>query len=231
MNNNVNNVNSGYYDNYKYLYGSRRCCDLRGPGPQGPIGPTGPGAIGPAGNTGKTGPTGYTGPTGRSCKGDTGPAGPAGPAGTSVYTVAVNILNQPFYAIDTSSSIFTTSDLLTLLNIPINLPVSNKSWIISFTLIEQIQTSITDLNSNIFFRLYPSLNYGGVPVSTTIINDESFSTGFIVNTTNNNLSISYTDFINLNSYTNKNWYIGINQFVSKPIDGSLNCLITMTSVN
>ena len=66
-------------NSYSNYLGSKRCCDLRGLGPQGPIGPTGsPGPIGPYGQTGATGQNGSTGPTGRSCKGDTGPAGPAG---------------------------------------------------------------------------------------------------------------------------------------------------------
>ena len=67
------------YSNY---LGSKKCCDLRGLGPQGPAGPTG--AAGPQGfygQTGATGKKGDTGPTGRSCKGDTGPAGPPGPSG------------------------------------------------------------------------------------------------------------------------------------------------------
>jgi hypothetical protein len=66
-------------NSYSNYLGSKRCCDLRGLGPQGPVGPTGsPGPIGPYGQTGATGQNGSTGPTGRSCKGDTGPAGPAG---------------------------------------------------------------------------------------------------------------------------------------------------------
>jgi len=64
---------------YAQYLGSKKCCDLRGLGPQGPAGPTGAqGPIGAYGQTGATGNKGNTGPTGRSCKGDTGPAGPAG---------------------------------------------------------------------------------------------------------------------------------------------------------
>jgi len=48
-------TSQSYYTNYIGLYGSRKCCDLRGPGPQGVQGPTGPGAIGIAGPTGPTG--------------------------------------------------------------------------------------------------------------------------------------------------------------------------------
>jgi hypothetical protein len=67
---------------YAQYLGSKKCCDLRGLGPQGPAGPTGAqGPIGAYGQTGATGNIGNTGPTGRSCRGDTGPAGPAGPAG------------------------------------------------------------------------------------------------------------------------------------------------------
>ena len=69
-------------NSYSNYLSYKRCCDLRGLGPQGPVGPTGAqGPIGPYGQTGATGQNGSTGPTGRSCKGDTGPAGPAGPAG------------------------------------------------------------------------------------------------------------------------------------------------------
>ena len=64
---------------YTQYLGLKKCCDLRGLGPQGPAGPTGAqGPIGAYGQTGATGNKGNTGPTGRSCKGDTGPAGPAG---------------------------------------------------------------------------------------------------------------------------------------------------------
>ena len=72
-------------NSYSNYLGSKRCCDLRGLGPQGPVGPTGaPGPIGPYGQTGSTGQNGSTGPTGRSCKGDTGARGPTGPAGGPV---------------------------------------------------------------------------------------------------------------------------------------------------
>ena len=86
------------YSNY---LAARRCCDLRGLGPQGPTGstggqgpigpygqtgytgPTGPGGI--ASNTGSTGPTGYTGVTGpiglQGPIGDTGPTGFTGVTG------------------------------------------------------------------------------------------------------------------------------------------------------
>lgn len=67
---------------YANYLGSKKCCNLKGIGPQGLPGPTGQqGPIGPYGFTGSKGEKGPTGPTGRSCKGDTGPAGPAGPAG------------------------------------------------------------------------------------------------------------------------------------------------------
>ena len=51
----ISSISSSYYANYGSLYGSRRCCDLRGSGPQGIQGPTGPGAIGVMGPTGPTG--------------------------------------------------------------------------------------------------------------------------------------------------------------------------------
>ena len=78
------------YSNY---LGAKRCCDLRGLGPQGPTGPTGgQGPIGPYGQTGPTGPggaasnTGATGPTG--ITGPTGFTGPTGPSQwiSSAYT-------------------------------------------------------------------------------------------------------------------------------------------------
>ena len=68
------------YSNY---LAAKRCCDLRGLGPQGPMGPTGEqGPIGSYGYTGPTGPegtssnTGAQGPTG--IQGFTGPQGPTG---------------------------------------------------------------------------------------------------------------------------------------------------------
>ena len=88
------------YSNY---LAAKRCCDLRGLGPQGPMGPTGEqGPIGSYGYTGPTGPegtssnTGSTGPTGlQGIQGSTGPTGlqgiqgstgPTGPEGTSSNT-------------------------------------------------------------------------------------------------------------------------------------------------
>ena len=72
------------YSNY---LSSKRCCDLRGLGPQGQAGPTGPaGPQGFYGLTGATGQKGDTGPTGRSCKGDTGSTGPTGDIGTTGET-------------------------------------------------------------------------------------------------------------------------------------------------
>jgi len=65
---------SKFTNSYSNYLGARRCCDLRGAGPQGPIGHQG--APGPRGDTGFTGYTGPTGPTGRSCLGSVGPTGP-----------------------------------------------------------------------------------------------------------------------------------------------------------
>ena len=64
------------YSNY---LAAKRCCDLRGLGPQGSTGPTG--GQGPIGPYGYTGPTGYTGATG-----DTGPTGPGGAASNTGAT-------------------------------------------------------------------------------------------------------------------------------------------------
>ena len=51
--------------NYSHYLASRKCCDLRGPGPQGPQGEQGnPGRIGPVGIQGATGGIGVTGPQG-----------------------------------------------------------------------------------------------------------------------------------------------------------------------
>lgn len=75
----------GNYIDYNQYLGARRCCDLRGQGPEGPQGPTGPAAMGPRGLTGPTG-SGFTGPTGRSCKGPTGDPGPPA-VGTSVLAI------------------------------------------------------------------------------------------------------------------------------------------------
>ena len=52
-------------NNYSNYLTSKKCCDLRGLGPQGAPGPTGSqGPIGPYGKTGATGATGFTGDTG-----------------------------------------------------------------------------------------------------------------------------------------------------------------------
>lgn len=66
---------------YTQYLGSKRCCDLRGQGPQGPQGVPGTPAVGTVGYQGSTGPTGPQGATGRSCRGPTGAQGPAGQAG------------------------------------------------------------------------------------------------------------------------------------------------------
>jgi len=68
---------------YSQYLGNKKCCDLRGLGPQGPTGPTGAGGpIGPYGRTGPIGPTGYTGPTGI-----IGPTGYTGPVGFSTGAI------------------------------------------------------------------------------------------------------------------------------------------------
>jgi len=67
---------------YSQYLGARRCCTLKGSGPQGETGPTGPqGAIGHAGYQGVTGPQGVTG---YGCRGAVGPMGPPGP-GVPLY--------------------------------------------------------------------------------------------------------------------------------------------------
>jgi len=63
---------SGFSRNYIDYLGQKRCCDLRGQGPQGPTGLKGDSAVGAQGVTGPTGTAGVTGPTGRNCIGPTG---------------------------------------------------------------------------------------------------------------------------------------------------------------
>lgn len=60
---------------YTQYLGSKRCCDLRGQGPQGAQGVPGTPAVGSMGYQGSTGPTGPQGATGRSCRGPTGAQG------------------------------------------------------------------------------------------------------------------------------------------------------------
>ena len=71
---------------YTQYLGSKRCCDLRGQGPQGPQGVPGSPAVGNMGYQGSTGPTGPQGATGRSCRGPTGAQGAIGPAGLDGFT-------------------------------------------------------------------------------------------------------------------------------------------------
>jgi hypothetical protein len=64
---------------YSQYLGARKCCDLKGLGPQGPQGAVGP--QGPVGNTGFQGATGVTGSqgaTGYGCRGFQGPPGANG---------------------------------------------------------------------------------------------------------------------------------------------------------
>jgi hypothetical protein len=63
---------------YTQYLGSKRCCDLRGQGPQGPQGAQGASTVGTMGYQGSTGSLGYQGATGRSCRGPTGAQGSAG---------------------------------------------------------------------------------------------------------------------------------------------------------
>lgn len=85
--------------NYANYLGARRCCDLRGLGPQGAQGAIGAyGPIGPIGSQGLQGTTGFTGSQGT--QGSQGPAGTGGrdsaygsylsPSGGESYT-----LNNP----------------------------------------------------------------------------------------------------------------------------------------
>lgn len=70
---------------YSQYLGAKRCCTLKGIGPQGYTGPAGPqGSIGHAGYQGATGFTGSQGATGYGCKGNQGPMGPPGP-GVPLY--------------------------------------------------------------------------------------------------------------------------------------------------
>ncbi len=63
--------------NYATYLGARRCCDIRGAGPQGPQGAQGnPGAIGPIGVQGSQGTQGSQGAQGT--QGSQGPAGTSG---------------------------------------------------------------------------------------------------------------------------------------------------------
>ena len=66
---------------YTQHLGSKRCCELRGQGPQGPQGHQGASTVGAMGYQGSTGSLGYQGATGRSCRGTTGAQGAIGPAG------------------------------------------------------------------------------------------------------------------------------------------------------
>lgn len=87
------------YSNY---LSAKRCCDLRGLGPQGSTGPTGAqGPIGPYGQTGATGPggiasnTGATGPTGPSQWNISSFIGPTGPGYTGIgYTGDVQVFGN-----------------------------------------------------------------------------------------------------------------------------------------
>lgn len=84
--------------NYANYLGARRCCDLRGLGPQGAQGSIGAyGPIGPIGSQGSTGAIGATG-----SQGSQGYQGPAGTAGKDSAYGGFNIgapinytLNQP----------------------------------------------------------------------------------------------------------------------------------------
>jgi len=96
--------------NYSHYLASRKCCDLRGLGPQGPQGEQGnPGRIGPVGIQGATGGIGITGPQGvtgaqgspggatgatgadglRGATGATGGIGPQGFIGSTGVTGAI----------------------------------------------------------------------------------------------------------------------------------------------
>ena len=90
---------------YSSYLGSKKCCDLRGPGPTGPQGSTG--SQGPIGSKGFTGPTGATGSTGF-----TGPTGPTGPTGftgpTGPTAPGVNVYGS-FYS-DVTQSVGTTGN-------------------------------------------------------------------------------------------------------------------------
>lgn len=66
---------------YTQYLGSKRCCDLRGQGPQGAQGAQGNQSVGPVGYQGSTGSAGPQGATGRSCRGPTGAQGAVGPGG------------------------------------------------------------------------------------------------------------------------------------------------------
>ena len=67
--------------NYSQYLGSKKCCDLKGLGPQGPQGSAGPqGSIGNSGYQGATGATGPQGATGIGCRGFQGVPGPPGPS-------------------------------------------------------------------------------------------------------------------------------------------------------
>lgn len=141
-------MSRNYIDYTQYL-GARRCCDLRGQGPEGPIGPTGPAAIGVPGNTGPTG-SGFTGPTGRSCKGPTGDFGPTGPTGPSATALAqIQTVSTPL-ALQSNNTVVVPEQTHPIQQYYINLVSGSSNTLsgITFTSLPAGYQSIFFINGN-----------------------------------------------------------------------------------
>jgi hypothetical protein len=100
--------------NYANYLGARRCCDLRGLGPQGAQGSQGVyGPIGPIGAQGAQGETGAQG-----AQGTQGAQGPSGTSGKDSAYGSFAIQSQIIYVLNESIKVQMTSDA------PINLGVT-----------------------------------------------------------------------------------------------------------
>ena len=171
---------SQFSRNYSEYLGARRCCDLRGLGPQGNEGSTGPqGPIGPAGLGGVTGPTGPTGPTGIGCRGPTGPQGAA--AGQS-YTYSSS--SSSITTIVGTTSIFSQSVVLS----------QSGNYAVNLNILQNMPA--VDTNSQLYFAI--------TDATATTTNGIAYSTIGYTMLTNNIISpinqyASFNDIINVSN--------------------------------
>lgn len=168
---------------YTQYLGSKKCCDLRGLGPQGPTGPTGAkGLIGPYGYTGPQGPTGpqgLIGPTGPTGIGYTGPTGPQGAnfytnysitqitavSGGSTYNIPSSSIDPNYYNV---YQVDTTNGTLTI-NLPLISSLDNSQKRIHYIVDNIGQLS----NNNLIITTTLTDTIGGQPSATILVDYSS----------------------------------------------------------
>jgi hypothetical protein len=212
------------YSNY---LGSKRCCDLRGLGPQGRPGITGPqGDKGNLGPQGVTGTQGFQGSTGVGCRGFQGYQGPPGGVVVSGQSAAVGPQGpQGLQGVTGVSS--TTSTIDAVLGYG-NISTNRTQVFTDSTSSKSLTASSTEILLN------DATNSESASLKSTSLSfTTNTSTTTISNTGVNDLTVQSSNQLNLNSSdnTNMNTGVGINLIAGDSIQMTATNDINLTSNN